>query len=74
MDNMQVKGVIVFEDLEGGFWGLVASDGSRFEIENDLPAKAAIPGIAVEAEVEPTGGVSFRQWGTPVKVLRVSPV
>ena len=68
---MQVSGIIVFEDLEGGFWGIVSSDGSRFEIESGL-RKDFAPGTMVEADVEPTGSVSFKQWGTPVKVLSIS--
>ena len=69
---MQITGVIVFEDLEGGFWGIVGTDGSRFEIENSLPDDVKEPGCMVEAEVEPTGSVSIRQWGNPVKVVSVS--
>ncbi len=71
---MQVTGILVFEDLEGGFWGIVGSDGSRYEIENKIPDDVADPGLEVEAEVKPTGGVSFRQWGTPVKVLQIKRV
>ncbi len=68
---MQVTGILVFEDLEGGFWGIVGSDGSRYEIENKIPDDLAEAGLEVEAEVEPAGGVSIRQWGTPVKVLQI---
>jgi len=68
---MQVTGILVFEDLEGGFWGIVGSDGSRYEIENKIPDDLAEAGLEVEAEVEPVGGVSIRQWGTPVRVLEI---
>lgn len=68
---MRVSGILVFEDLEGGFWGIVGSDGSRYEIENKIPDDVAEPGIKVEAEVKPAGGVSIRQWGNPVKVLQI---
>ncbi len=68
---MQVTGILVFENLEGGFWGIVGSDGSRYEIENKIPDDVSEPGLEVEAEVEPTGGVSFRQWGNPVKVIQI---
>jgi hypothetical protein len=68
---MQVTGIIVFEDLEGGFWGIVSPDGNRYEIENEIPSNVAEPGMEVEAQVEPTGGVSFRQWGKPVKVMSI---
>ena len=68
---MNVSGIIVYEDLEGGFWGIVSGDGSRYELEDGLPKDFALAGIEVEATVEPTGGVSFRQWGTPVKVVSI---
>ena len=65
---MQVSGILVYEDLEGGFWGIVGNDGSRYELDEDPPEKLAVPGTMVEAEVQPSGDVSIRQWGKPVKV------
>ena len=69
---MTITGIIVFEDLEGGFWGIVGNDGSRYEVENSLPDDVKEAGTMVEAEVKPTGSVTIRQWGTPVKVLSIS--
>ena len=71
---MTITGIIVYEDLEGGFWGIVGTDGARFEVENSLPADIKQPGTMVEAEVEPTGSITIRQWGTPVKVLSAKAV
>lgn len=68
---MKVTGTLVFEDLEGGFWGIVSSDGNRYEIENAIPSDLAKAGLKVKAKVEKTGGVSFRQWGYPVKVTSI---
>ena len=39
---MTVKGILVFEDLEGGFWGIVADDGSRYEIESGMPGNSRL--------------------------------
>ena len=51
---MQITGIVVFEDLEGGFWGIVSGDGSRYEVENSMPKEFEQAGLEVEATVEPT--------------------
>ncbi len=67
---MQVTGIVVYEDLEGGFWGIVTSSGERYEVSNELPKAVREAGCAILAQVEPAGTVSIRQWGRPVNVLR----
>ena len=67
--SMQITGIVVYEDLEGGFWGIVTGDGDRYEIANELPAAVREPGCMIKADIEPAGTVSIRQWGRPVKIL-----
>jgi hypothetical protein len=68
---MEVSGILVYEDLEGGFWGIVGNDGSRYELDENPPKKLAVPGTMVEAELKPAGEVSIKQWGKPVKVVSI---
>lgn len=67
---MQITGIVVFEDLEGGVWGIVGDDGVRYQVMNDLPQSVREPGQHVEAEVESSDSVTVFQWGRPVKVVR----
>jgi hypothetical protein len=69
---MQITGILVYEDLEGGFWGIVGNDGSRYELDHEPPADVAEPGLMVEAELEQTGSVTIRQWGTPVRIVKIT--
>ena len=67
---MQISGTVVFEDLEGGVWGIVGDDGIRYQVMNELPAGLRDAGLHIEAEIEPSSAVTIFQWGRPVKVLR----
>lgn len=69
---MRITGTVVYLDLEGGFWGLVGDDGQHYEPLDLLPLDVREDGCRVTAEVEPVQVVSFRQWGRPVQVRRVS--
>jgi inhibitor of cysteine peptidase len=68
---MTIRGTVVYQDIEGGFWGLTAEDGSRYEPADPLPAAVQTDGCRVEADIEPTGMLSFKQWGRPVRVRNV---
>jgi hypothetical protein len=67
---MEISGIVVFEDIEGGVWGIVGDDGVRYQIMNELPQRVREPGRHVDAEVEDSDAVTIFQWGRPVKVVR----
>jgi hypothetical protein len=71
---MQVTGILVYEDLEGGFWGIVGEDGSRYELDVNPPRELAQAGLMVRADLEPSHEVSIRQWGNPVQLVRITRV
>jgi len=61
-------GTITRVDLEGGFFGIVADDGKRYEPAN-LDAKYQRDGLRVAFEATPAGDtMSARMWGTPVNL------
>ena len=65
---VEFVGKVVKVNLEGGFCGLVADDGRRFEPLNLPPAfcRDGLP-VQVKGAVIP-GGVSFRMWGSRLRI------
>ena len=69
--DIRFTGRVVYIDLEGGFWGLVAEDGSRYD-PGGLPEAYRVDGMAVRARVRPQPDqVSFHMWGTLVELLEI---
>ncbi len=66
--RVEFSGKVVMVRLEGGFCGLVADDGRRFEPLN-LPAEFCRDGLAVRVSGELLpGGVTMRMWGRQLRV------
>jgi hypothetical protein len=67
----EITGTVRFMDLEGGFYGIITDDGARLD-PMDLPAQFRQDGLRVRARVEPVpDAVTFRMWGTVVRVLSI---
>lgn len=67
----EVLATVRYLPLEGGFFGLVASDGSQYDPTN-LSQEFQQDGLAVRATLRPLRGVaSFRMWGTIVEVVAI---
>jgi hypothetical protein len=65
------SGTVTYIDLEGGFYGIVASDGARY-LPLNLPAEFREDGLSVSFEAEPEEDVAtIQQWGTPVTLLSI---
>ena len=66
---IKIKGTVVFEQLETGFWGIVDEKGQQWRpvnMPNQLKVEGAKVDIrAIEAEEE----ISIFMWGTPVKIV-----
>ena len=71
---MKVRGRVVHEPIEGGFWGIVDEDGERYQPIVDLPPNVRHVVLAVEAVVEPVGLVSLMMWGKTVRVRSIRPI
>lgn len=69
-DRLQFRGEVRHIPIEGGFWGIVAEDGRRFD-PGALPPEFRRAGVKVEVSARPVDRVSFRQWGTPIEVLSI---
>ena len=65
----EVMATVRYIPLEGGFFGLVANDGSQYDPTN-LGQEFQQDGLAVRTTLRPLRGVvSFRMWGTIVEIV-----
>ncbi len=65
------NGTITYVDLEGGFYGIVAEDGTRY-LPLNLSEEYRVDGMNVTfvASVQ-EDTVTIQQWGTPVEILSI---
>ena len=65
-------GTILYQDLEGGFFGLVADDGARYDLLNlDEAFKHDSLRVRFQARRR-TGVMTTRMWGQPVEILEMA--
>jgi hypothetical protein len=69
-DVIQGTGTIRYVDLEGGFYGLVADDGTTYD-PTPLPDSLCKDGRRVRFRVRETNALTTRMWGTTVEVLHI---
>jgi hypothetical protein len=68
---VQFRGEIVYLAFEGGFWGIVAEDGRRYQ-PGGLPGEFRQPGLKVKVTAKPLRDrVTFRMWGTPIELVHI---
>jgi hypothetical protein len=65
---IQSTGTIRYVDLEGGFYGLVAEDGTKYD-PTPLPESLRVDGLQVRFRVKKKDAMTTRMWGTPVELL-----
>lgn len=64
-------GTIVYQDLEGGFYGLIAdADSARYNPIN-LEASFQEDGLRVRFEGRPADVMTVQMWGTPLELTRI---
>lgn len=68
---LQFNGKIVHVPIEGGFFGIVADDGRKFDPRN-LPEAFRRDGTPVRVTARPLKGVvGFHMWGEIVEIERI---
>ena len=55
------------QDIEGGFYGLVADDGTKYD-PGTLPEAYRKDGLRVKFTARRTNAMTTRMWGTTVEV------
>ena len=66
---MEISGTITYQDLEGGFWGILASDGGKFVPIEPMPADFRVDGLSIRATLEKAQVLGTAMWGTYVRIL-----
>jgi hypothetical protein len=65
------SGRVVYQSIEGGFWGIVADDGSRY-LPEALPAALQHDGLRVHVRAVPSAqGFGVQMWGMRVRVVDI---
>ena len=66
------EGTVQYIDLEGGFFGIVADDGTRY-LPLNLPEEFSEDGLAIEfTGIIREDVVTIQQWGTPLELTGIS--
>jgi len=68
--GIQGTGTIQHVDLEGGFYGLVDEEGTKYD-PTPLPESLRVDGLQVRFRVQKKDLMTTRMWGTPVEVLEI---
>lgn len=73
-DSFSFTGTVLYQDLEGGFFGIITDTGDQL-LPTNLPAQYEIDGLRISGTATPqTDMVSARMWGTMVSVDNVTPL
>lgn len=68
------SGTVTYENLEGGFYGILGDDGKKYEPLN-LDAKVQKDGLRVAFDATVVrDAVSTRMWGTPVNLTLIEEI
>ena len=68
---MKIRGTVVYQELEGGFWGIIGDDNMQYEPVSELPSAVQVNNSRVEALLEPADVISFKMWGQPVYIRSI---
>jgi len=68
---MQITGKTVYNDFEGGFWGIRGDDGVNYCPDAVLPVTLQLVGLPVVIQYERSSVVSFQQWGKMITILSI---
>jgi len=72
--TVEGTGTIRFLAFEGGFYGIVADDSTRYD-PGELDEAFREDGLRVRFELTPQEGMmTMRQWGTPADVHRLEKI
>ena len=73
MNRQTIRARVTYQDLEGGFWGLVTDAGEKFVPVEPMPDAVRKDGLEIEAVLEPVHVLGTTMWGRHVNLLEISP-
>jgi len=70
-DTLHLIGRVVYKDLEGGFYGFIAEDGTKYT-PSKLPKEYLRNGLVIEIKAKPLLDImTFTQYGTTIEIIDV---
>jgi len=63
-------GLVLYVDIEGGFYGIVDDLGERYDPSN-LPEDFKVDSLRVHYRATVTDKVTTRMWGRPVDIITI---
>ena len=69
---MKIIGTVTFEDISGGFWGIIGDNGRKFRPVKGLAEGFQQVGLRVKVEAELADGFSIFMWGTEIEVRHIA--
>ena len=70
---IETTGVVQHQDIEGGFFGIVADDGAKYD-PGTLPEAFRKDGLKVKFTAHKTNAMTTRMWGTTVEIEKIEAV
>lgn len=64
---MQITGTVKYQTLEGGFWSIIADDGTEY-LPIGIPEQLKHEGKKVKVQAALFEGVSMMMWGTAITI------
>lgn len=65
---MTIKGTVKYQDLSGGFWGIIDDQGKQWK-PTEMPKKLQKEGLKVQIEAEKAASmISIFMWGTNITI------
>lgn len=65
---MTIKGTVKYQDLSGGFWGIIGDQGKQWK-PIKMPKALQKEGLKVQVEAEEANSmISIFMWGTNISI------
>lgn len=68
MSKMKIKGKVVYQNIEGGFWGIEDAKGNQYRPVK-MPAALQEKGKNVEIVAKEVDEMSVFMWGVPIQIV-----
>jgi len=65
---MRINGKVSYQNLEAGFWGIIADNGNEYRPIN-MPEQLKKEGARISIVAREADVMSFVMWGTPIRII-----
>lgn len=69
--EVNFRGTVKYINLEGGFWGILAEDGKKYDPVN-LADEYKKDGLTVQVAAKVRNSYSIHMWGTIIEITAIS--